>query len=87
MKRSNQTSHRRLIRASEIGQYAYCARAWWLTQIKGYASSNQQTLAQGTWAHETLGRQIFLSVIARRIAFGLIIVAALLLILSRFGIL
>jgi len=29
-----------IVRASEIGQYAFCARAWWFSRVKGYRPAN-----------------------------------------------
>ncbi len=46
---------RRLIRASEIGQYAFCARAWWLSQVQKQASSHAQEMAAGDQAHAIHG--------------------------------
>jgi hypothetical protein len=48
----------RLIRASEIGQYAYCARAWWLGRALGYRSHNVEEMTAGAGEHESHGRQV-----------------------------
>ena len=48
----------RIIRASEIGQYDYCARAWWLGSVEGVVSSNTRELQAGTLAHEQHGRAV-----------------------------
>ena len=43
------------IRASEIAQYVYCARAWWLGQVLGYRSSNLAMMRHGTDQHRSHG--------------------------------
>ncbi len=48
----------RVVRASEIGQYVYCARAWWLGRVLGYRSSHQEAMEAGTAAHERHGRAV-----------------------------
>jgi hypothetical protein len=48
----------RVIRASEIGQYVYCAHAWWLGSIEGLPSSRQQEMATGEAAHARHGRAV-----------------------------
>jgi hypothetical protein len=48
----------RVIRASEIGQYDFCAKAWWLGSIEGVPPSNIQQLQAGTAAHEEHGQQV-----------------------------
>lgn len=48
----------RIIRASEIGQYDFCARAWWLNVVQGIPSENVRELQIGTQAHERHGQQI-----------------------------
>ncbi|MCR4406398.1 MAG: hypothetical protein NUW24_05680 [Anaerolineae bacterium] len=47
-----------VIRASEIGQYAYCARAWWLARVLGYRSSHVEAMEAGTAGHERHGRAV-----------------------------
>jgi hypothetical protein len=47
-----------IIRASEIGHYAYCARAWWLAQVKGVSSANVAAMRQGTERHRAHGRAV-----------------------------
>ena len=54
-------SSRRVIRASEIGQYQYCARAWWLGSVMGVASTNARELAEGEAAHRRHGRAVWAS--------------------------
>jgi hypothetical protein len=66
-----------IIRASEIGQYAYCARAWWLGRIKGYRSTNEAAMRAGSEAHHDHGRAVESYHRLRRLATVLIIVAAL----------
>ena len=48
----------RIIRASEIGQYDFCAKAWWLGSIEGVQPSNVYELQAGTAAHEEHGQQV-----------------------------
>jgi CRISPR/Cas system-associated exonuclease Cas4 (RecB family) len=48
----------RVIRASEIGQYEYCARAWWLGRVLGYRSQNVEEMAAGAERHASHGRQV-----------------------------
>ena len=38
------------ITASEIAEYVYCNRAWWL-KVSGYQSENQEALSQGSATH------------------------------------
>ena len=47
-----------VIRASELGQYTYCARAWWLGRVLGYRSSNLERLAAGEAAHIRHGQKV-----------------------------
>ena len=41
----------RIIRASEIGTYQFCNRAWWY-QIQGYEPDNLTALEKGKSFHE-----------------------------------
>ena len=66
------------ITASQVGQYAYCARAWWLGSVEGYPSENVASLADGRQAHSRHGWQVSLAVALRWAAwasFGLAILA------------
>jgi len=49
------------IRASELAQYAYCAKAWWLGSVEGVQPSNVRQLEAGTAAHEQHGAQVALA--------------------------
>jgi CRISPR/Cas system-associated exonuclease Cas4 (RecB family) len=47
-----------VIRASELGEYAYCARAWWLGRVLGYRPANLEELAAGEAAHIQHGQKV-----------------------------
>jgi hypothetical protein len=47
-----------IVRASEIGLYTYCARGWWLCQVKGYRPVNQAALEAGQAAHQAHGQTV-----------------------------
>lgn len=47
----------RIVRASEIGTYQFCKRAWWY-QFQGYASENKAELAGGNELHAQHGQQV-----------------------------
>jgi hypothetical protein len=47
----NQQHNRPVIRASELTQYSFCHRAWWLGTIKGLRPTNQAALTRGTQMH------------------------------------
>ena len=72
---------KRVIRASEIGQYQYCARAWWLGSVMGVVSTNMRELAEGEVAHRRHGRAVWASraLIILAVVLVLLALAALLL--------
>ncbi|UYN88862.1 MAG: hypothetical protein KIT08_07080 [Anaerolineales bacterium] len=72
------------IKASDIGEYLYCQRAWWL-RLQGAASANVQELAEGTRQHARHGRGWQLAGTLRVLAIGLAVVAMILLVLQVVG--
>ena len=70
----------RTLRASEIGSYLYCRRAWWY-HLKGHESQNRAELAAGSSLHQKHGRTVFISGAIRILAM-LALLAALVLVAS-----
>ena len=68
-----------VIRASELGQYAFCARAWWLGRVKGYRSTNVAAMRQGSWQHRLHGRSVERYHRLRRLAVALLVLCAVVL--------
>ncbi len=68
---------KRVIRASEIGRYVYCARAWWMGSVQGLSSAHQQEMAAGEMAHLRHGRQVRASHGLNRLAYGVLLLAAM----------
>ncbi len=69
---------RSLVRASDIGAWAYCHRAWWLAKVKSAPHSNPAVLAAGIVVHETHGAQVQQAGRLRRWGVALIVAALLL---------
>ena len=67
------------IKASEIGEYLYCQRAWWY-RMQGAQSANARALEAGTLAHVRHGRGLRSVFWLRLAAFGLVVLALLLLV-------
>jgi hypothetical protein len=65
----------RIIRASEIGQYEYCARAWWLGRALGYRSHNVEEMTAGAEQHANHGQQVVSYHHWRRLAYFLLSLA------------
>ena len=63
------------LRASELGSFLFCQRAWWY-QRQGVAGQNQAELANGTAFHAGHARSTKLALVLRRAALFLIILAA-----------
>lgn len=57
------------IRASEIDDYVYCRRAWWLRRVRSVASTHVAEMQAGTVYHERHGRLVERSVWTRRLAY------------------
>jgi hypothetical protein len=72
------------IRASDIGTYLYCRRAWWY-RLHGQESINQAEMAAGTELHRIHGRTVLASGLLRGLAFLLLLLACVM--LTAFGLL
>jgi len=75
----------RIIRASEIGQYDFCAKAWWLGSIDGVQPSNIRELQAGTVAHEQHGRQVQRASQMQLLAIGLVVLGVIVVVLALFA--
>jgi hypothetical protein len=62
------------VRASEIGAYLYCQRAWWF-QRQGYKSSHQADMETGAEMHYHHGKKVLLAGLLRLLAYGLLLAA------------
>ncbi len=63
-----------ITRASDIGKYLYCRRAWWYKK-QGVESENQAELAAGTELHHKHGRKVLASSLTRTVGLLLLLVA------------
>jgi hypothetical protein len=75
----------RLIRASEVGEYAYCARAWWLARVLGRERENVRELAAGRVRHVRHGQGIALAALLQQL--GLILLLTALVVAVLWGLL
>ena len=73
-------SRSRYRRASEIGEYVYCHRAWWLHHVLGHEPGNVEALRRGTQAHAAHGAMVRGAVWLRRAALVLALLAVLLMV-------
>jgi CRISPR/Cas system-associated exonuclease Cas4 (RecB family) len=68
-----------VIRASEIGSYLYCRRAWWYRK-QGVESENQAELAAGTELHHQHGRKVLAAGMLQLVGYVLLLTAIALLV-------
>jgi CRISPR/Cas system-associated exonuclease Cas4 (RecB family) len=68
----------RTIRASEIGTYLYCRRAWWYRK-NGTEPDNQAELTAGATLHRQHGRKVLAAGLARTMGLLLLLLALILL--------
>lgn len=71
---------KRTIRASEIGTYLFCKRAWWY-QLQGKESENQQEMAGGFAYHRRHGHSVLQAQLLKVAAWILLITAFVLIII------
>lgn len=64
----------RVLRASEIGAYLYCHRAWWY-QLQGIESENRAEMAAGGSFHQTHGKRVLTSTLLRAAGWVLLLAA------------
>lgn len=57
------------IRASEIDEYVYCRRAWWLRRVRAVVSAHEPQMRAGTIYHQQHGRLVEGSIWLRRLAY------------------
>jgi len=67
----------RILRASEIGTFVYCQRAWWY-QKTGNESQNLDEMSAGVDLHLQHGRGVLLTGLLRMLAYGLLLAALVL---------
>lgn len=65
-----------ILRASEIGEYVHCGRAWWLGRVVGVENVNREQMEAGTARHREHGAQVRNGILLERLAW-LLVAAAL----------
>ena len=68
-----------ILRASDIGTYLYCRRAWWYRK-EGVESENRAEMANGTELHRRHGRKVLAAGLLRTLSLLLFLVALILLV-------
>lgn len=68
------------IRASEVSDYLYCNRAWWLKRARGMRPRETQALRRGTRYHQQHGRTVRRASWLRGVAYVLVFLAIALLV-------
>jgi hypothetical protein len=63
------------LRASEIGSYLYCRRAWWY-QRQGVSEGTTEARESGLAWHRQHGRRILTAAMLRGVGWALILTAA-----------
>ncbi len=74
----------RTIRASEIGTYLFCQRAWWY-QRKKVPSENIREMVAGTEIHRQHGRTVMVAGCLRTLAIGMLLAAMVFLVIHFVG--
>ncbi len=75
--RGKHTANRPVLRASEIGEYVFCHRAWWLDRVRGIPSTHRAQMDAGTARHLAHGQGIQRAIMLRRAALVLLALAVL----------
>ena len=73
--------HKEIIRASEIGTYMFCNRAWWLKRQEGRASTNLIEMSRGTRRHAQHARTVQGASALQRVSYTLIALSLIFIIL------
>jgi CRISPR/Cas system-associated exonuclease Cas4 (RecB family) len=72
-----------IIRASEVGEYVYCARAWWLRRVAGLEPDGLEQRELGTALHRRHGRAVVGSRMLVVLGAALMLAALLILLSGR----
>ncbi len=70
------------INASELGEFAYCERAWWLRHVRQLSPARTERLAAGRAAHQSHFDAVQAAGRWQRLAVGLLLIAGLLALLA-----
>ncbi len=70
-----------VIRASEIGEYVHCERAWWLGHVVGVENANRVWLDAGTERHRAHGQRVWRATLMQYAAWIFVVIAIVALIL------
>jgi len=69
-------------KASEIGEFVYCHRAWWLHHVQGHDPTNRAALDAGRVHHAQHSTTVHRAAWVRRAAIGVGLIAMLMIVLA-----
>ena len=73
---------RSLVRASDIGSWTFCQRAWWLANVQKVAPQNSAALEHGNRVQHAHGRQV--TRVRQLNQWGLLLIGAALVLMALF---